>query len=78
MANKKRETSSVIKGGTRKEGVSKNGAVYRSATTGQYVTRSADRDPSARAREIRSRFRAAGRRFSDSAEIVREDRDDAD
>ena len=79
MADKKRKTNSgVVKSGTRGRGMSKNGTVYRSATTGRYVNRSADRDPSARAREIRSRFRAAGRRFSDSAEIVREDRDDAD
>lgn len=49
--------------------------VYRSATTGRYEKRSPDRDPSIRAREIRARFRTAGRRFSDSSEIVREDRD---
>ncbi len=78
MADNKRKAKSAVKGKTRKRGASNNGAVYRSATTGRYVTRSADRDPSARAREIRGRFRAAGRRFSDSAEIVREDRDDAD
>lgn len=78
MADKKRKTDSVVKGGTLKRGVSENGTEYRSATTGRYVTRSADRNPSARAREIRGRFRAAGRRFSDSADIVREDRDDAD
>ena len=78
MADKKHKTDSAVKSGTREGGMSKNGAVYRNATTGRYVTRSADRDPSARAREIRGRFRAAGRRFSDSAEIVREDRDDAD
>lgn len=78
MADKERKAKSVVKDGTRKRGASENGTVYRSATTGRYVTRSADRDPSARAREIRGRFRAAGRRFSDSAEIVREDRDDAD
>lgn len=78
MADKKRKTNSVVKSGTRGRGMSKNGTVYRSATTGRYVNRSADRDPSARAREIRGRFRAAGRRFSDSTEIVRKDRDDAD
>lgn len=32
-------------------------------------------DAGARAREIRARFRSQGRRFSDSAELVREDRD---
>ena len=78
MADKKRDTDSIVRGGILGRGASDNGAVYRSATTGRYVTRSADRDPSTRAREIRGRFRAAGRRFSDSAEIVREDRDDAD
>jgi hypothetical protein len=52
-----------------------NNVFYRSATTGRYVKRSAVKDPSAQAREIRSRFRAQGRRFSDSSEIVREDRD---
>ena len=62
----------------RKRGAHKGSTSYRSATTGRYLTRSADRDPSARAREIRSRFRTAGRRFSDSSKIVREDRDDAD
>lgn len=51
------------------------GTVYRSATTGRFVKRSADRDPVTQAREIRGKFRAQGRRFSDSAEIVREDRD---
>ncbi len=49
--------------------------VYQSATTGRYLKRSPERDPSTRAREIRGRFRAAGRHFSDSSEIVREDRD---
>jgi hypothetical protein len=78
MVDKERKAKSAVEGGTRERGASKNGTVYRSATTGRYVTRSADRDPSTRAREIRGRFRAAGRRFSDSAEIVREDRDDAD
>lgn len=78
MVDKKRKAKSAIEGGTSERGASKNGAVYRSATTGRYVTRSADRDPGTRAREIRGRFRAAGRRFSDSAEIVREDRDAAD
>ncbi|HEX5913966.1 MAG TPA: hypothetical protein VFY54_12620 [Rubrobacter sp.] len=78
MADKERKTRSVFKDNTRKIGASGNTTVYRSATTGRYVTRSADRDPSFRAREIRGRFRAAGRRFSDSSEIVREDRDSAD
>ena len=78
MADKKRKSDSAVKGKPLERGGSKNGTRYRSATTGRYVTRSADRDPSKRAREIRGRFRAAGRRFSDSAEIVREDRDSAD
>ena len=78
VADKKHKADSAVKGGTPEREVSKKGTEYRSATTGRYVTRSADRDPSKRAREIRSRFRAAGRRFSDSADIVREDRDDAD
>lgn len=77
MANKERKANSAIKYDTRKIGASGNGTVYRSATTGRYVTRSADRNPSFRARGIRRRFRAAGRRFPDSSEIVREDRDDA-
>ena len=59
----------------RKRGAHKGSTGYRSATTGRYLTRSANRDPSTRAREIRGRFRATGRRFSDSSEIVREDRD---
>jgi len=59
----------------RKRGTPKGSSVYRSATTGRYITRSAARDPSARAREIRGWIRVAGRRFSDSSEIVREDRD---
>ena len=58
-----------------KERIQRDNIFYRSATTGRYVPRSADRDPGVRAREIRERFRAAGRRFSDSSEIVREDRD---
>ena len=78
MADKKRKPDNAVKGKTLENGRSKNGTQYRSATTGRYVTRSADRDPSKRAREIRGRFRAAGRRFSDSADIVREDRDSAD
>ncbi len=65
MADKKRNGKST----------SKKGDLYRSATTGRYVKRSAVKDPSTQAREIRGRFRAQGRRFSDSAEIVREDRD---
>ncbi len=75
MADKERKANSVVKSHTRKTGASGNGTGYRNATTGRYVTRSADRDPSARAREIRGRLRAAGRRFSDSSEILREDRD---
>lgn len=59
----------------RKIGTPKSSNVYRSATTGRYVTRSADRDPSAHALKIRGRLRATGRRFSDSSEMVREDRD---
>ena len=65
-----------VAGEKRDEAKSKpKGTVYRSATTGRFVKRSADRDPVAQAREIRGRFRAQGRRFSDSADIVREDRD---
>lgn len=75
MANKKRKAKSTVRSGIRKRGTPRGSTVYHSATTGRYVTRSAGRDPSAR--EIRGRFRAAGRRFSDSAEIVREGRDDA-
>ena len=75
MADKERKAHSVVKDNTHKIGAFGSSTVYRSATTGRYVTRSADRDPSKRAREIRGRFRAAGRRFSDSSEIVREDRD---
>jgi hypothetical protein len=75
MADKERKAKSAVEDDTRKKGASGNGTVYRSATTGRYVTHSADRDPSARAREIRGRFRAAGRCFSDSSEIVRENRD---
>ncbi len=75
MAAKKLGTKSAVRSGMRKGGTPKDSTVYRSATTGQYVIRSADKDPSARAREIRERVRAAGRRFSDSSEIVREDRD---
>lgn len=74
MANKKRKAKTTTNSGTHKRSTPKS-TVYRSATTGRYVKRSADRDPSTRAREIRGRFRAAGRRFSDSSEIVREDRD---
>ena len=73
MADIERKGNGVVKNNTRKTGAS--GTVYRSATTGRYVTCSATRDPSVRAREIRGRFRAARRRFSDSSEIVREDRD---
>ena len=75
MADKKRGTNNAAKDGTPEKGTSKKGTFYRSATTGRYVTRSADMDPSVRAHRIRERFRAAGRRFSDSSEIVREDRD---
>ena len=32
-------------------------------------------DTAVRAREIRTRFRSQGRRFSDSVDVVREDRD---
>ena len=64
MAGKKRKSDSTVKS-----------SVYRSATTGRYVQRSAVKDPGTQAREIRSRFRAQGRYFSDSADIVREDRD---
>jgi hypothetical protein len=78
VADKKRKPDSAVKGKTLESGRSKNGTQYRSATTGRYVTRFAARDPSKRAREIRGRFRAAGRCFSDSADIVREDRDSAD
>ena len=78
MADRERKVHSAVKVNTLKVGASGKGTVYRSATTGRYVTRSADRDSSACAREIRERFRAAGRRFSDSSEIVREDRDSAD
>lgn len=78
MADEKRKLDSAVKGRPLESGASKNGPRYRSATTGRYVTRSTDGDPSKRPREIRGRFRAAGRRFSDSADIVREDRDSAD
>jgi hypothetical protein len=78
VADKERKAKSTVEDDTRKAGASGNGTVYRSATTGRYVTRPADRDPSKRAREIRGRFRVADRRFSDSSEIVREDRDNAD
>lgn len=73
MADKERKVNSAVKANTRKVGSSGNGTVYRSATTGRYVTRSAVRDPSAR--EIRERLRAVGRRFSDSSDLVREDKD---
>ena len=53
MADKERKVNSAVKANTRKVGSSGNGTVYRSATTGRYVTRSAVRDPSVRAREIR-------------------------
>jgi hypothetical protein len=76
VADKERKVSSAVKHNILKVGAS--GTVYRRATTGRYVTRSAVRGPSACAREFRGRFRAAGRRFSDSSEIVREDRDSAD
>lgn len=74
MAKNKRKAKGTVGGETHKKNTPK-GTVYRSATTGRYVKRSPDRNPSVRAREIRDRFRAAGRRFSDSSEIVREDRD---
>ena len=73
MANRERKFNSAVEDNTLKVGASGKGTVYCSATTGLYVTRSADRDPSAR--KIRERFRAVGRRFSDSSELVREDRD---
>jgi hypothetical protein len=69
VADKNRKTDSVVKDETVERGASKNGTLYRSATTGKYVTRSADRDPSRRACETRGWFRAAGRRFSDSADL---------
>jgi hypothetical protein len=78
LAGKEHKARSAVKDKTRKIGASGNSTVYRSATTGRYVTRSANRDPSKRAREIRGRFRAAGRRFSGSSEIVRKDRDSVD
>ena len=74
MADKKRKTESAVRDGMRKSGAPEGSTGYRSATTVRYVSRPADRDPSVSAREIRERFRAAGRRFSDSSEIVREDR----
>ena len=75
MADKKRKAKSTVRNRMRKGGAPEGSTLYRSATTGRYVTRSVDRDPSVRAREIRERFRVARRRFSDSSEIVREDRD---
>ena len=39
------------------------------------VTEGANLDPVAAAREIREKLRASGRVFSDSAEILREDRE---
>jgi hypothetical protein len=74
VVSKKRKAKITNRNGARKTSTP-NGTVYRSATTGRYVTRSPERDPSAHAREIRERFRIAGRRFSDFSEIVREDRD---
>ena len=74
MVSKKRKAKITNRNSARKTSTP-NGTVYRSATTGRYVTRSPERDPSAHAREIRERFRIAGRRFSDFSEIVREDRD---
>lgn len=75
MTDKERNTENDFENRMRKTGAPEDGTLYRSATTGRYVTRSTDSDPSVRAHEIRERFRAAGRRFSDSSEIVREDRD---
>lgn len=75
MAAKKHSAKCAVGSEMHKGGTPKGDILYRSATTGQYVTRSVDRDPSARARKIRERFRAASRRFSDSSELVREDRD---
>jgi len=75
MAGKKRKAKSTVRNRMPKGGAPEGSTLYRSATTGRYVTRSADRDPSVRARTIRERFRVAGRRLSDSSEIVREDRD---
>jgi hypothetical protein len=62
VADKNRKTDSVVKDETVERGASKNGTLYRSATTGKYVTRSADRDPSRRTCETRGWFRAAGNR----------------
>ncbi len=48
----------------------------RSAKTGRWSKKRSDaKVASSRAREIRGRFRAQGRHFSDSADLVREDRD---
>ena len=75
MANKKRKTESAVRDEMRKSDAPEDSASYRSSTTGRYVSRSADRDPTIRARGIRARFRESRRSFSDSVEIVREDRD---
>jgi hypothetical protein len=48
----------------------------RSDKTGRWRKKRSDAvKASVRAREIRGRFRAQGRHFSDSADLVREDRD---
>lgn len=75
MANSERKVNNAVKDNSLNVGASGKGTVYRSATPGLYVTHSADGDPGVRARKIRERFRAAGRRFSDYSELVREARD---
>ncbi len=80
-----RGKGSGSKPGGRKSGGSKgSGGKYRSAISGRYVTakhgKSSPRttvkeSSSARARSIKGKLREQGRRFDDSTEIVRRDRD---
>lgn len=73
------------KGPGGKSGGSKgSGGKYRSAISGRYVTATHGRrspettiteSPSSRAREIKRKLKEQGRRFDDSTEIIRRDRD---
>lgn len=65
-------------------GKKSSGGKYRSAISGRYVTsahgRSSPRttvseSPSGRARKIKSKLKEQGRRFDDSTEIIRRDRE---
>ena len=77
--------SSGGKSGRGKSGGSKaSGGKYRSAISGRYVTSAHGQrspkttvreSPSARARAIKGRLREQGRRFDDSTDIVRRDRE---